>query len=166
MYIYIVLTLVKYRWEATYSRWITIYSIYLTSSRYITIYSFMAIINQMVIQFYNSSLIYGLEGRFVFFLAPPSRDFWSNFLVLVWKGQVKGKPFICCYWAGARSKLYIYIVIALYLDGNGHTQYHILRSTNSRWVITCYQELIYVFTMDTELLTRYHGTPITTCRGY
>ena len=24
----------------------------------------------------------------------------------------------------------------------------------------------YVFTMDTELLTRYHGTPITTCRGY
>ena len=45
VYIYIVLTLVKYRWEATYSRWITIYSIYLTSSRYITIYSFMAIIN-------------------------------------------------------------------------------------------------------------------------
>ena len=114
MYIYRVLTLVKYRWEATYSRWITIYSIYLTSSRYITIYSFMAIINQMVIQFYNSSLIYGLEGRFVFFLAPPSRDFWSNFLVLVWKGQVKGKPFICCYWAGARSKLYIYIQLLHY----------------------------------------------------
>ena len=31
--------------------------------------------------------IRGLEGRLTFFfLAPPSRDFWSNFLVLILKG--------------------------------------------------------------------------------